>query len=74
MTTIEIKGPGMTIQFPTEIIIKALKDAGLQVDVEDQFPSDNVDELISEMKNKINSGEIKDWKINVKTKHLPWGG
>lgn len=74
MTTIEIKGPGGTINYPVNVIVKALKEAGLQVEVQDDYPSDNADEMMSLVKEQIDSGEIKDWKINVKTKHLPWGG
>lgn len=64
----------MTIQFPTEVIIKALRDAGLQVDVEDEFPSKDPEKVINESKELIKSGEITNWKVTVKTKHLPWGG
>ena len=74
MTTIEIAGLGGTIDYPKEIIVKALKEGGLQVEVQDDYPSDNADEMMSEMKKRIDSGEIKDWKINVKTKHCFWPG
>ena len=74
MTTIEIAGLGGTIDYPKEIIVKALKEAGLQVEVQDDYPSHNADEMMRDMKERIDSGEIKDWKINVKTKNLPWGG
>jgi hypothetical protein len=74
VTTIEISGPGGTINYPVNVIVKALKEAGLQVEVQDDYPSDNADENMRDVKERIDSGEIKDWKINVKTKHLPWGG
>ena len=74
MTTIEIAGLGGTIDYPKEVIVKALKEAGLQVEVQDDYPTKDVEEMMSEMKKRIDSGEIKDWKINVKTKNLPWGG
>jgi len=74
MTTIEISGLGGTIDYPKEVIVKALKEAGLQVEVQDDYPSHNADEMMRDMKERIDSGEIKDWKINVKTKNLPWGG
>jgi len=74
MTTIEISGLGGTINYPKEIIVKALKEAGLQVEVQDDYPSDNADEMMSETKKQIDNGEIKDWKINVKTKHCFWPG
>jgi hypothetical protein len=69
MTTIEISGLGGTINYPKEVIVKALKEAGLQVEVQDDYPTKDVEEMMSEMKKRIDSGEIKDWKINVKTKH-----
>jgi hypothetical protein len=30
--------------------------------------------MMSETKKQIDSGEIKDWKVNVKTKHCFWPG
>jgi hypothetical protein len=75
MTTIEISGLGGTIDYPKEVIVKALKEAGLQVEVQDDYPTNqDVEEMMSEMKKRIDSGEIKDWKINVKTKHCFWPG
>ena len=69
MITVEITGLGGTIDYPKEVIVKALKEAGLQVEVQDDNPSKDVDEMMSVMKKSIDSGEIKDWKINVKAKH-----
>ena len=69
MITVEITGLGGTIAYPKEVIVKALKEAGLQVEVQDDYPSDNADENMRDMKERIDSGEIKDWKINVKTKN-----
>ena len=74
ITTIEITGLGGTINYPIEVIIKALKEAGISVEVENDYPSDNPDEMISLIKKQIDSGEIKDWKINIKTKNIFWGG
>ena len=74
VTTIEIKGPGGTCNYPADVIVKALKEAGLQVEVQDDYPTKNVEKMMSEMKKRIDSGEIKDWKINVKTKHCFWPG
>jgi hypothetical protein len=74
MITIEITGLGGTINYPKEVIVKALKDAGLQVEVQDDYPSKDADEMMSEMKKRIDSGEIKDWEVNVKTKHCFWPG
>jgi hypothetical protein len=74
MVTIEIKGPGGTINYPTEVIIKALKEAGLQVEVKDEHPTNNVEECLIETKKRIDNGYIKDWKVVVETIHYPWGG
>ncbi len=74
MATIEITGAGGTINYPTEVIVKALKEAGLQVEVIDEHPVDNAEEMIRMMKERIDSGYIKDWKVVVKTTHYPWGG
>jgi hypothetical protein len=75
MITIEITGLGGTINYPKEVIVKALKEAGLQVEVQDDYPTNqDVDEMVNEMKKRIDSGEIKDWKVNVKTKHCFWPG
>ena len=74
VTTIEITGLGGTINYPKEVIVKALKEAGLQVEVQDAYPSDNADEMMRDMKERIDSGEIKDWKINVKATHCFWPG
>jgi len=75
MITVEITGLGGTIDYPKEVIVKALKEAGLQVEVQDDYPTkQDVDEMVSEMKKQIDSGEIKDWKVNVKTKHCFWPG
>jgi len=74
MTIIEIAGLGGTIDYPKEVIVKALKEDGLQVEVQDDYPTKDVEEMMSEMKKRIDSGKIKDWKINVKTKHCFWPG
>ena len=75
MITIEITGLGGTINYPKEVIVKAHKEAGLQVEVQDDYPTNqDVDEMVNEMKKRIDNGEIKDWKVNVKTKHCFWPG
>jgi hypothetical protein len=75
MITVEITGLGGTIAYPKEVIVKALREAGLQVEVQDDYPTNqDVDVMISEIKKQIDSGEITDWKINIKTKHCFWPG
>ena len=50
MITIEITGLGGTINYPKEVIVKALKEAGLQVEVQDDYPTkQDVDEMVNEM-------------------------
>jgi hypothetical protein len=72
--TIEIKGPGGTINYPTDVIVKALKEAGLQVEVHDEYPSEDPERTISIIKERLDTGLIKDAKAIVKTTHYPWGG
>ena len=74
MITVEITGLGGTINYPKEVIVKALKEAGLQVEVQDDYQAKDDDEMMRVMKKQIDSGEIKDWKVNVKTKHCFWPG
>jgi hypothetical protein len=74
MITVEITGLGGTIAYPKEVIVKALKEAGLQVEVQDDYPAKDADEMMGETKKMIDSGEIKDWKVNVKMKHCFWPG
>jgi hypothetical protein len=74
VTTIEIKGPGGTCNYPADVIVKALKEAGLQVEVQDDYPTEDAEEMMSLTKERINSGEIKDWKVNVKATHCFWPG
>ena len=74
VTTIEITGLGGTINYPKEVIVKALKEAGLQVEVQDAHPTEDAEEMMRLMKERIDSGEIKDWKVNVKATHCFWPG
>ena len=74
MITVEITGLGGTIDYPKEVIVKALKEAGLQVEVQDDYPAKDADEMMDETKKRIDSGEIKDWKVNVKATHCFWPG
>jgi hypothetical protein len=74
MITVEITGMGGTIAYQKEVIVKALKEAGLEVEVQDDYPYKDAEEMMSETKRRIDNGEIKDWKINVKAKHCFWPG
>ena len=74
MIIIEITGLGGTIDYPKEVIVKALKEAGLQVEVQDAHSSEDAEEMMRLMKERIDSGEIKDWKVNVKATHCFWPG
>jgi hypothetical protein len=74
MITVEITGLGGTIAYPKEVIVKALKEAGLEVEVQDDYPYKDAEEMMSETKRRIDNGEITDWKINVNAKHCFWPG
>ena len=74
MITIEITGLGGTIDYPKEVIVKALKEAGLQVEVQDAHSSEDAEEMMRLTKERIDSGKIKDWKVNVKATHCFWPG
>ena len=74
MITIEITGLGGTIDYPKEVIVKALKEAGLQVEVQDSHSSEDAEEMMRLTKERIDSGKIKDWKVNVKATHCFWPG
>ena len=74
MITIEITGLGGTIDYPKEVIVKALKEAGLQVEVQDAHSSEDAEEMMRLTKERIDSGKIKDWRVNVKATHCFWPG
>jgi hypothetical protein len=74
MVTITITGAGGTINYETEIIVKALKEAGCTVEIKDEHPCDNPEEFIKLIRERIDSGYIKEKKVYIKTNHLPWGG
>ncbi len=74
MITIEITGLGGIINYPKEVIVKALKEAGLQVEVQDDYPTEDAEEMMILTKERIDSGEIKDWKVSVKATHCFWPG
>lgn len=74
MVTITISGAGGIINYETEIIVNALREAGCIVDIEDKHPCDNPEELIKVIRERIDSGYIKQKKVFVKTNHIPWGG
>lgn len=73
-TTIEIKGVIGTINYETDIIVKALREAGCTVEVEDEDPSDDPEENIRTIRERIDSGYIKEKKVKVITNHRPMGG
>ena len=74
LATIKIVGPGLSVNYPTEIIVKALKEAGLQVEVENEHPCEDPEGLINLIKERMESGTASNCKVTVKTTHLPWGG
>lgn len=70
---VEIKGLGLTINYTTEVIVKALKEAGIQVEVKDLHPAANPEELLLNTKKRLDEGRAVE-KVTVKTMHIPWPG
>lgn len=70
---VHIIGAGLMINYPTEVIIKALKEAGFKVEVDDPHPAENPEELIEWQKVYIKNNDIT-LNCKVVAKHIPWGG
>lgn len=82
--TITITGPGGVINFETIIIKRALEDAGIIVEVEDDTPfgsrpihplviQETEDEYVERVTTMYRSGKIKN-TVKLIAKHCPWGG
>lgn len=74
MTKITISGPGMTFNYETEIIIKALTEAGCKVEIDDKHRCDDPELIIKLIRERIDNGDIKEMKVLIQTNHQPWGG
>lgn len=77
MNNIIITGPGGVINFEYYLILKALRDAGINVVEDNPYGySDDAEsfEHISQIQERISSGEIKNWSVLLKANHQPWGG
>lgn len=77
MSVITITGPGGVINFEYYIILKALKDAGIEVaEVNDcaYETSDEADRHVALIGDRLQSGDIKNWSVQLEARHLPWGG
>lgn len=74
MINIQISGPGGTFRYELAIIEKALKEAGCTVEIEDIFPDDDKEETIKVIRERLDSGYIKDKLVKITTNHIPWGG
>lgn len=76
-TTITISGPGSVINFEYYLILKALRDVGITVLEDNDEGHSDVEksaEYVKQLSERLASGEIKDWTVQLKAKHLPWGG
>lgn len=64
--TIDLKGMGIIVNRPLDIIVKALEDAGAEVTVENHYPS--------EVKWRDYENPLVDYKVKIKVEHEPWPG
>lgn len=75
--TITITGPGDVINFEYYLILKALRDAGIDV-IEDNpygYSGDaEPSKHITQIQERLSSGQIKNWAVQLNAKHIPWGG
>lgn len=66
---VEITGPGLVINYPSELIIKALTDAGFNVNIVNKHRVDDPEKLLD-----TNKDTNKDLTVTVISNHQPWGG
>jgi hypothetical protein len=77
MSVITITGPGEVINFEYYLVLKALKDAGIEVAEVNECAyqtSAEVEQHLLTIGGRIASGDIKNWSVRLEAKHLPWGG
>lgn len=77
MSVITITGPGGVINFEYYLILKALKDAGIEVaevNVCAYETPDEADRHVAIIGDRLRSGDIKSWSVQLEARHLPWGG
>jgi hypothetical protein len=69
---IDVTGPGLVVNGPAIVLIKALKDIGFEVEYEDWLGKDQYDETQEEILNNVKS-YAKSAKIKVIVHPQPWG-
>lgn len=81
MTTITISGAGSTINFEVEIIKRALEAEGIIVEVKNDFPNPDIDNMISVIRERLSGNWGKDHDqppikkyVRIVAEHIPWGG
>lgn len=75
MTEIKITGPGGVINYEYYVILKALKDAGIQVEEINDSPEESPEKHLEMIKSRIDTGFIKSpWQVKLIANHMPWGG
>lgn len=74
-TTIKVSGPGSCINNELAVISKALSDAGFVVEIENEYPAEDVteDELVARI-TRLNQTRNPKSKIKIVADHQPWGG
>lgn len=74
MTEIRITGAGGTISYEYYVILKALKEAGLTVVEQNDFPESNPQKHLKTIKRRITTEVIEDKEVKLIAVHVPWGG
>lgn len=70
-TEIKISGPGGTMNYEVEIVVKALREAGCEVEVENRYPAE--EGHVEAIRERIDAGTVSK-KVKVIAQHIPWGG
>lgn len=71
MVTITVAGPGTCIGLEMALIKKAFSDAGIPLQIVDEYPDPRELSAFDMEKHKE---QIGDWPIKLVAKHCPWGG
>lgn len=71
---ITVSGPGLAINFEVELIRKALEDAGISVEVENDHPAEDPGAFIEHRKSLIAEQGNKPNQVVLIADHLLWGG
>lgn len=74
MIEITVEGPGGNINVPMELIKRALEDYGIKVQVVNDHLNKDIEGMLEIIKERIDSGYIKEYKVKLIADHIPWGG